>query len=106
MEVKASLQYARVGEQKARLVADLVRGKDVSDAVKTLTFLNKKSAGHSHFVEIALFVGIDLEPNGAENRGAFPVRLQDRIDVFHHTRFSFCSSHSNDWIFAKLKKKT
>ncbi len=44
MEVKASLIYARVGEQKARLVANLVRGKDVSDAIKTLTFLNKKSA--------------------------------------------------------------
>ena len=45
MEVKASLQYARVGEQKARLVANLVRGKNVSIALKTLTFLNKKSAG-------------------------------------------------------------
>ena len=45
MEVKASLQYARVGEQKARLVANLVRGKNVSAAIKTLTFLNKKSAG-------------------------------------------------------------
>lgn len=44
MEVKASLKFARVGEQKARLVANLVRGKDVSDAIKTLTFLNKKSA--------------------------------------------------------------
>ena len=45
MEVKASLKYARVGAQKARLVADLVRGKDVNQAVKTLTFLNKKTAG-------------------------------------------------------------
>ena len=44
MEVKASLKYARVGAQKARLVADLVRGKDVNEAVKTLTFLNKKTA--------------------------------------------------------------
>lgn len=44
MEAKASLSYARVGAQKARLVADLVRGKDVSDALKTLTYLNKKSA--------------------------------------------------------------
>lgn len=44
MEVKASLSYARVGEQKARLVADLVRGKGVDDAIKTLTYLNKKSA--------------------------------------------------------------
>ena len=45
MEVKASLKFARVGAQKARLVADMVRGKDVSDAIKTLTFLNKKTAG-------------------------------------------------------------
>lgn len=44
METKASLNYARVGAQKARLVADLVRGKNVSDALKTLTYLNKKSA--------------------------------------------------------------
>lgn len=44
MEVVASLKYARVGEQKARLVADMVRGKDVSEAIKVLTFMNKKSA--------------------------------------------------------------
>lgn len=45
MEVNASLKYARVGEQKARLVADMVRGKNVNEAVKILTFLNKKTAG-------------------------------------------------------------
>jgi len=44
MESKASLNYARVGAQKARLVADVVRGKDVSEAIKALTFLNKKTA--------------------------------------------------------------
>jgi large subunit ribosomal protein L22 len=43
MEVKASLRYARVGDQKARLVADLIRGKEVGEALKTLTFLNKKT---------------------------------------------------------------
>ena len=45
MEVKASLKYARVGAQKSRLVVDLVRGKDVNEAIKSLTFLNKKTAG-------------------------------------------------------------
>jgi large subunit ribosomal protein L22 len=45
MEVKASLNYARVGAQKARLVADIVRGQNVSEAIKRLTFLNKKTAG-------------------------------------------------------------
>jgi large subunit ribosomal protein L22 len=44
METKATLKHARVGAQKARLVVDLVRGKDVSEAVKALTFLNKKTA--------------------------------------------------------------
>jgi large subunit ribosomal protein L22 len=44
VESKASLKYARVGAQKARLVADLIRGKQVSDALKSLTYLNKKSA--------------------------------------------------------------
>lgn len=42
-EARASLRFARVGAQKARLVADLVRGKDLSEAIKTLSFLNKKS---------------------------------------------------------------
>ena len=44
MESKATLTQARVGAQKARLVADIVRGKDVSEAIKTLTVLNKKTA--------------------------------------------------------------
>lgn len=44
MEVKASLRFARVGTQKARLVADVVRGKDVNEAIRALTFMGKKSA--------------------------------------------------------------
>ncbi len=44
MEAKASLKYARVGAQKARLVADVVRGKPVDEALKKLTYLNKKSS--------------------------------------------------------------
>ncbi|MGE3973433.1 MAG: 50S ribosomal protein L22 [Bdellovibrionales bacterium] len=45
MEVTAKLRYARVSAQKARLVSDLVRGKDVNEALRTLTFMNKKTAG-------------------------------------------------------------
>jgi large subunit ribosomal protein L22 len=44
MEAKASLRYARVGCQKARLVADMVRGKKVDSAIKTLSFMDQKSA--------------------------------------------------------------
>ena len=42
MEVTAKLKFARVGTQKARLVADLVRGKDVNEAIRILAFSPKK----------------------------------------------------------------
>jgi large subunit ribosomal protein L22 len=42
MEVKASLSYARVGAQKARIVADLVRGKSVNEAFRILTYTERK----------------------------------------------------------------
>lgn len=44
MEVKASLKYARIGAFKARLVADLVRGQGVNEAIRDLTFSSKKAA--------------------------------------------------------------
>lgn len=44
MEVKASLRYARIGAQKARLVADMVRGQDVNEAIRRLTFMKKKGS--------------------------------------------------------------
>jgi len=45
MEVRASLNFARIGCQKARLVADVVRGKDVNEAIRALTFMKQKGAG-------------------------------------------------------------
>ncbi len=44
MEAKAILRTARISPQKARLVADLVRGMTVSRAADVLTFSNKKAA--------------------------------------------------------------
>jgi len=45
MEVAASLKGARISAQKARLVADQVRGKSIEDALNTLSFSTKKGAG-------------------------------------------------------------
>ena len=45
MEVAAKLKGARLSAQKARLVADQVRGKAVEDALNILTFSPKKAAG-------------------------------------------------------------
>jgi large subunit ribosomal protein L22 len=44
MEVKASLNSVRVGCQKARIVANLIRGKSVNVALQELMFLDKKPA--------------------------------------------------------------
>ena len=44
METKAILRGVRLSEQKGRLVADLVRGKTVEQALNILTFSPKKGA--------------------------------------------------------------
>ncbi len=44
MEVKAALKNYRVGAQKARLVADQIRGKGVEDALNLLALSPKRVA--------------------------------------------------------------
>ncbi|HET97417.1 50S ribosomal protein L22 [Desulfurivibrio sp. D14AmB] len=44
MEAKALARNIRISPQKARLVADMVRGKQVETALNTLRFLPKKGA--------------------------------------------------------------
>lgn len=44
MQSRAILRNTRVSAQKARLVADLVRGKDVPQAIEILQFTQKKTA--------------------------------------------------------------
>ena len=44
MEAKALARQIRISPQKARLVADLIRGKSVESALTTLRFMPKKGA--------------------------------------------------------------
>ena len=44
MEVQAVEKYIRMSPKKARLVADVVRGEKVVDALSTLRFMPKKAA--------------------------------------------------------------
>ncbi len=64
MEVVAKLRGAQISAQKARLVADLVRGKPVGQALNILAFSNKKAA---QFVKKVLESAI---ANAEHNNGA------------------------------------
>ena len=44
MEVKARLRFVRIAPTKARLVADLIRGKRSEEALNILTFTKKAAA--------------------------------------------------------------
>jgi len=44
MQAMAKLKYARISAQKARLVADQIRGLHVEKALNTLAFSTKKGA--------------------------------------------------------------
>ena len=45
METTAIIRGVHISAQKTRLVADLIRGKSVAQALNILTFTNKKAAG-------------------------------------------------------------
>ena len=44
MEVKAKLRFGRIAPRKARLVADLIRGKGSEESLNILAFTNKAAA--------------------------------------------------------------
>ncbi|HYE64999.1 MAG TPA: 50S ribosomal protein L22, partial [Pyrinomonadaceae bacterium] len=44
MEARASAKYLRGSPQKARLVIDMIRGKNVNQALAILQFTNKRAA--------------------------------------------------------------
>ena len=64
MQVNASLRHARVSPQKARLVADQIRGLPVENALNVLAFSPKKAAG---LIKKVLDSAI---ANAAHNEGA------------------------------------
>jgi large subunit ribosomal protein L22 len=44
MEARASAKFLRGSPQKARLVVDMIRGKNVNEALAVLTYTNKRAA--------------------------------------------------------------
>jgi len=88
METKASLRGARISAQKGRLVADLIRGKPVDQAMNVLAFTPKKGAGiirkllESAIANAEHNDGADIDTLKVKiihvERGAFQRRFQAR----------------------------
>jgi large subunit ribosomal protein L22 len=64
MQTFAKLRYAHISPQKCRLIADVVRGKNVGLALSTLRFMPKKGA------ELVLKALESAVANAEHNHGA------------------------------------
>lgn len=80
MEATASAKYLRGSAQKARLVVDMIRGKDVNKALAILRFSRKRAAGHiekcmrsaiANANEAAEKANISIDPDDLWVRTAF-----------------------------------
>ena len=58
----ARLRNLRIAPRKARIIADLVRGKDVSTAINTLRFMNK--SGSREFFKLIVSAVANAEDKG------------------------------------------
>ena len=105
MQVVSKLKYARISPQKCRLVADVVRGKPVGNAIATLKYMPKKgaelvrkvlesavaNAEHNHGADIdeltVALIHVDEAPSlkrfaaRAKGRGARIVKRNSHITV-------------------------
>ena len=80
MEATASAKYLRGSAQKARLVVDMIRGKDVNQALAILRFTKKRAASHvekcmrsaiANANEAAEKANISIDPDDLWVRTAF-----------------------------------
>lgn len=91
---KVKVKNIAQSAQKLRLLADLVRGKDVNDALATLEFANKKG---SLFIKKAIISGV---ANASEKYGVEKDDLKigsisvDEAPTFKRGRFASRGRHS------------
>src|SRR6476469_6669425 len=64
MKSRATSRFIRMSPQKARLVIDLIRGKNVNEALMTLKFTNKSATRE---IEKPLTSAVPNASNKAEN---------------------------------------
>lgn len=67
MEAVAKLKNCPMSARKMRLVADLVRGKKVEDAVNILKYTNKEAAGWLEKLVLSAVTNWENKTKGAED---------------------------------------
>ncbi len=67
--MKAILKNYRQSPRKVRLIADLVRGKKVADALATLRFVDKRAAGP--FAKVIASAVANAKQHGADESKLF-----------------------------------
>ena len=94
METRSIVRGVRLSADKGRLVADLVRGKKVDQALNILTFTPKKAAGiikkclesaianaeHNHGADIDELKVSNVQVDGAASFARYTARAKGRGD--------------------------
>jgi len=76
MEAVAKLKNCPLSARKMRLVADLVRGKKVEDAVNILRYTNKEAAGWLEKLLLSAVTNWENKTEGSQNVDELDLRIK------------------------------
>ena len=76
MEAVAKLRNCPLSARKMRLVADLVRGKKVEDAVNILRYTNKEAAGWLEKLLLSAVTNWENKTEGSQNVDELDLRIK------------------------------
>jgi large subunit ribosomal protein L22 len=76
MEAVAKLRNCPLSARKMRLVADLVRGKKVEDAINILRYTNKEAAGWLEKLLLSAVSNWENKTQGAQNVDELDLRIK------------------------------
>ncbi|MBK6846825.1 MAG: 50S ribosomal protein L22 [Proteobacteria bacterium] len=79
MQSSASLRYERVAPRKVRVVAKLIHGKSVGEAVNLLMFCEKDAAGLVRKLLVSAIANADQKSSGSVDADSLVVR-QVQVD--------------------------
>ena len=66
MEARATAKFIRVSPQKARLVVDLIRGKQAGDALNVLRFTKKRITGQVEKVLLSAIANAEQKSDSVD----------------------------------------